>query len=323
MIDSTASHLIVREAGRPVPLDLHALHTEMRTCCATVGLHESWLAEQAVAALEDSLLARPDDAPPLERTEIDRLITRLLLAAGYGDVAAEFCRRRKQAPFLLDASPTEPWDEVRLRNLFARRLPVASEILAALVRETCERLDRLGLTQVTDSLLIDLAVHLLREPGLVTPLPPNSPWLLLPEQVDALCRGTGAHLRRQEVLRLQPISRLLPTVRITLDLERLAATLGNPPLTELEFWPALLKAVRAARRSLEAVRRALPSPARASADIPARVLVVGFPALARSYLGPLSRVATRTLARDIEALIRTETVDHAGFPVIVTPVENG
>ena len=122
MIELSANNHLVSEQGREASLDVDGVRREVRDCCLAVGVQETWLAEQMELALDDFFLSREDrgETGVPARGEIDALVARLLMSAGYRDVAAEYSRRRQiRSRPVADATL---WDAARIRRLRIRRL---------------------------------------------------------------------------------------------------------------------------------------------------------------------------------------------------------
>lgn len=324
MIELSSNHRLVREHGTPVSLDLEAVRSEIRACCAQVGLRDGWLADQITLALEDYFLAGQHEQTSCPtREEIDHLICRLLVATGYAEVAGEFGRRRSVT--LVDAADLAalPCSEARVQELLAKRLPLPAETVVALGTRVLEKLGDLGFARVTDTLVLEIAGQLVREPAAGIIAVESSPWLLPPGFWQGLLVGEPARLCRQEILQPLPVSRLLPAVRLVLELRHLAASAHTLPVTELQFWPRLHRATKAARRVLlltrEQVARSLPC----YASTPSRIIVAGCAGLADAYMGPMTRAQARYLVREVRAVVQKDVGAGLEFPLLVTLQDEG
>ncbi len=326
MIELSASHHLVLEQGRPVTLDVESVRLDVRSCCLAVGVQETWLADQMELALDDFFMARSErggEAALPARGEVDALVARLLLAAGYRDVAAEYSRRRQ-----LQASPvadTAAWDAARVRRLLGQSYALPEAAIARLAQQVVRKLDGLGFRQVSDRLILELAGHLAgtrtpQGPAIPGLLESDSPWLLAAgfwKSADGVA-GSARRLCETGVLRPRPVSRLLPVPGVVLDLERLALEAGGA--TEDDFWPRLRHATLAVRELL-AVMDALLAEREpdASGGVP-RVVVTGFPALAAAWRPILRKADQPPLMREIAVRIRT-ALAQAGVPAAIVHVQ--
>ena len=318
MIELYSSNHLVLEQGHRVSLDITGIRDEVRACCLAVGLSEPWIAEQMEMALEDFFMARAEhgDEVIAARAEIDELVARLLLAAGYRDVAAEYSRRRQVQVF--SVADSAPWDAVRIRRLLDRSHALPEAAIDLLSRQVLIKLELLGLRQVSDRLISELAGHLvgLHAPGgppIPGLLPPDSPWLLAADFWQDTVSGPARRLCEARILLPRPISRLLPTPVIVLDLARLVAVKKDGPLTEIEFWSDLQLVTQAAHQVLQLMDSLLVRVQPDAAEAKPRVLVAGFSALVAAWNQPVRKPQQAALMHDLKTRIRRD-LELAGTP---------
>lgn len=310
MIELYSSNHLVKEKGRRVSLDAAGVCTEIRACCVVAGMQDAWLADQMEMALDDFFMARAErseDDPPA-REEVDALVARLLLAAGYRDVAAEYGRRRHVR--CLAVADSAPWDAARIRRLLGQSHALPEAAIEALAGQVGEKLEALALRQVSDRLITELAGHLVdlhAPPGPAIPglLPPDSPWLLPADFWKNTVSGPARSLCVAGVLQPLAVTRLLPVPFVVLNLARLAESASGGPLTEMVLWSELQTATRAAHQVLAAMSALLVRVQPAAAGAVPRMVVTGFPALA-VLMAPAPRKAQQqALMREIPERIRT------------------
>lgn len=318
MIELYSSHHLITEQGRRVSLDIGGIREDVRACCLAVGLQEPWIAEQMEMALEDFFMARAErgEETAAGRGEIDELVANLLLAAGYRDVAAEYSRRRQVQVF--SVADAAPWDAVRIRRLLAQSHALPEAAIDRLTHQVTEKLELLGLRQISDGLITELAGHLvgLQAPGGPTIpglLPPDSPWLLAADFWKDAVSGPARRLCEAGILQPRPISRLLPVPSVVLDLSRLAEAKNGEPLTEIEFWSDLQLVAQAVHQILQIMDALLVRVQPDTGDAVPRVLVAGFPALAAAWNPPVRKPQQQALMREIPARIRRD-LELAGTP---------
>ncbi len=318
MIELYSSNHLVMEQGRRMSLDIAGIREDVRACCQAVGLAEPWIAEQIEMALDDFFMARAEhgDETVTARGEIDELVARLLLAAGYRDVAAEYSRRRQVQVF--SVADSAPWDAVRIRRLLDQSHALPEAAIALLVHQVMEKLELLGLRQISDRLITELAGHLvsLHAPGGPTIpglLPPDSPWLLAADFWKDAVSGPARRFCEARILQPRPISRLLPTPVIVLDLARLVAVKRDGPLTEIELWSDLQLVTQAAHQILQVMDSLLVRVQPDAAEAVPRVLVAGFSALVAAWNPSLRKPQQPALMHDIKTRIRRD-LELAGTP---------
>ncbi len=326
MIELSANNHLVSEQGREASLDVDGVRREVRDCCLAVGVQETWLAEQMELALDDFFLSREDrgETGVPARGEIDALVARLLMSAGYRDVAAEYSRRRQIR--ILPVADATLWDAARIRRLVGQLCALPESAIVRLTARIGAQIEKLGFREVSDGLITELAAHLaagaMAENGPALPglLPSDSPWLLPADfwkKTEADITGSARRLCADGVLQPRAVSRLLPVPGIVLDLGRmteLATQAGASP--ESLFWPELDRITLAAREILEIMDALLLETAPdVSGGVP-RVVVAGFPALAAAWKPALRKHERQQLMHDTAARIR-QTLARAGTPAVL------
>lgn len=322
MIEIYSRNLLVLENGQRATLAVEELRRDLLTCARTVGVDEPWLADHLVLAVEEFVASRAT-AEPVARRDIDQLAVRLLMQSGYADIADEYARRHHLLPVAVtQADNEEPaaWDSARIAALIRRHFPLAG----AGEQQTCSRvaakLALLGFRQVTDRLVTELAALVLREsvdenrrqgPGLGA-----SPWLVSPEECLTIVQGLEPDARRQEGYGLRPVSRLLPSVHVTLHLNRLGALFDGPP-TEMALWPEVRRLATGGRQAVLAMQERVVPWLPTDGQLPARLSIGGADALVDNLCGPMSRAKARRTAREIVDTVRQEAVAGLAFPVLV------
>jgi hypothetical protein len=310
MIKVYSGHLLIREGSGRRTFSSEELRRQLWECCQAVGFPQDWLADHISLLIEDYLLDQrlPGGELP-SRAEVDRLVARVLVDAGYADVAAEYCRRQRLGPNAWSASHS-PWSAERVQRLLATTVPVTAEELSRLVLLTIQALGSLGFARVTDELVRELGVHLLAQgsdsSAAVTATKPASPWLLTSKQCESLLTPAAADLLRDSVVRLCPVSRLLPVLRLRVDLSRLGTRTASPPLTELAFLPALYHACQAVRDSLTALRNGIRDCEPITCLTPAQVTVAGLWHLVHDQFQCPAGARAAGLAREISGIVLTE-----------------
>jgi hypothetical protein len=104
---------------------------------------------------------------------------------------------------------------------------------------------------------------------------------------------------------------------VILDLARVATRLGDPPVLELAWWPALDRLARLLPAALCAMQRAVRRQGIPAADATAAVWLTGFAGLTRNALAPLSRPDARRLAAEVPAAVQRRVAGAVTFPVRV------
>ncbi len=323
MIQLHSRHrLVAADDGTVRSFDGEALRHDLRCAFRACGITDDWAADHIACVIEEHLSSRPAaDLPPLPERDLHAMVLALLPAAGFADVGQAYQARLPAAAVPPDPDPFREWDRARIATELAGVLPLAEEECARIASQTESALRALGLDRVRSELIRSLANHFLHQTGASgAPQPsPESPWCLRPEGWPVAGVAGAEALVRAGALRPLPVSRFLPRLRLELDLRRLAAACGTPPLPEIVFLPALARALDCAVRLLalagEAVRGILKPDASAP---PAHVLVRGLEETVDHAILPQSARARKALCREIRATIEAKFPERADGSLLLT-----
>ena len=315
---STTCLLVEDDAGRCQPLDLQQLRRDLELSFEDAGVRDRYVPETVIQIVEDHLTLpdHPGHKPRQSATRVDTLIADILTNVGYGDVAACYCRRRETPRGERQAEASESWGNARIRAVLAKSMPLADHELTQVCRQVGNKLHALGFTQVSDDLIRSLGAHILQG-NERNPDDTGDRTLLSP---DACCEKLSAEACRymsQGILRVQPVSSLLPVLRLELDLPALGRDLDADPLTELALFPPLRQCVGTARDALTRLRRSIHRQRPEAAVYPARLYITGIDAFFDRHFVPMGSSARRQLVREILALVRGETAERVDFPLVI------
>ncbi len=307
MIKPAAGNLLLRDGDGLRSFHARDLHDRIARCCRDTGMRDPWVAGHIVAFIEDYLqyLQQNGDALP-STTELDRMVAQVLVDAGYPEVAAEFVQDSGLAPFLGGDTPRGPWDRARIEQVLRRNLPLHPPALQRLTELTADRLERLGIEAVADSLIVQVARHIAPSVAAAItgrPAPEEgSPWLLRPDRWKDELPPAAAPFVHCGALEIKPVSRLLPAPRLRLDLERLGRLVQTDPLTQLAFYPLLMKCCRAATLVTQRIQVRIAGVDATGLSLPAALEVRRLGALLQERFTALSkggRVRTAAEIRDV------------------------
>ncbi len=248
MIQLHPRRILLRNSeGERESVDLGDIEGALDRSLAVCGVRGSWLADHILVALRDyaSVADGSDEKSGWDQRSLQRILARMLIDAGYADVAAVFsdeCRLRDES---VEVEPRDGWDQRRIEALLRRELKAIEHLTPKLGELVAEKLHGLGLSRVADSLIVELARHLLSEWGECERRQesalsaPKGDWLLAPGFWQTFLPASTAALVEDEILDIRPLSELLPVVRLRLFLSRLVAGIEERPLTELRLQPLL------------------------------------------------------------------------------------
>ncbi|MFO7821918.1 MAG: hypothetical protein R6V56_07705, partial [Lentisphaeria bacterium] len=301
------------ETGKQLPFDLEKLRQDLESAFQTSGIKETWMADHILLTLcEESNIHVPpaDDAEGIEnQNSIDYIISRMLVDAGYPDVAHTFAKQR-QLPIPDAAADALPWSPERIENVLRAKLTLSENARQRLVPHIVKKLELLGFRQVADNLICELGEHILSAYAQAERQKHDSStgWLVGPSYWETCLSAEAAHFIETGVLAIRPGSDLFPSPRATLNLARLAHTVANECLTELAFFP---KAQQACKNAAEAIQQLLQEAATTqTAPPPAHLAVTGVTEAVDNFVTASSKVRRKRLREELQTAIRAILQDY-------------
>ncbi len=316
-----ASHhaLVVDRDGRKHSFDFDAVLLDLVRCFQACGVRDSWPADNIALIVEEHMEQRRQAGePPVKEADLDTLVSSVLTASGFSDVAAEYGKLRQLEQSVV-SPPVTPWDSARLARLISRSLPLSGHACIDATARVRAALDVLGLDGASDELIRQLAIHLL--PVSCAPDPVEKaqpPWSMNPDTWRFELSPTLRRLLHSGSVKLFPVSQALPRVRAELNLVCVAEAIGDSPLTELVLLPGLRSTVKSLRELLRAVRSDVVERWPHAAHHPAHLIVRGLGVVLHQYVLPLRASDSRELVEEIHALFRREFAADIGFEQLVT-----
>lgn len=318
MIKRSARALLIQTSGGEcVSFSRQILCEEVAAAFRQVGCREDWMAATIADTVEDYVQLHAESEPkqPLRTGDLTRLVLRILAETGLDDVADCYRRRQEQSEPPEDGCGTD-WDPDRVAQVLETVTEPATLDATAATVVTCLR--HLGFSRVSDSLILELARH--AAPGAAQAgTPPRTaaePGVLFHTEQQMLRGGADAiRWSKDDIVHFLPVRSLLPTVRASLNMDRLCSASGHP-LTELIFLPRLRRLVRDLRSAVCTIRndviRAVPH-ARA---YPARVTVVRLDEAVEAGMDGAGAAAVR-VAAEARSILERELTGDAEHPLVV------
>ena len=321
MIKLNSRHCLVSAGDGTVrTLDLEAVRSDLLQSFRVCGIDAAWVADHIALVIEEHLASSADPAAePLPERDLQAMVGTMLAACGYDDVARAYRQGLPEGLETAAADPFRPWDQARIEADLAHVLPLDLEERRALAAITAKALTAMGLLHVRSALIGELGCHVMQRAMVVdSTSAPDSLWLLAPTHWPLDTVPGAERLVADGVLGLLPVSRLLPRVRLEVDLRRLAATVGTLPLPELVYLPALARVAGCVAALIRAARQALPAgPPRARSPA-AHVVVRGLDEVLHDALLPQSARAAKALRQEVRAVLESRLPGAAGEPVLLT-----
>lgn len=317
----SGSCFLLDRRGRQRSFSFEDLRGELCSCFQACGVHDAWAEEHIAFVIEEQLARlRREGHNTFAEDELRTLVFSVLCDSGYGDVAAVYRRAYgvPSAPAASDALTA--WDDDRIASGLPRSLPLAEADRDILVTRVRDALTSLGLTTVSDEFIRQLGIHFVRsvEAGESARAGGDSSWLFEPEHWRRSAPADLEALATAGVIGFHPVSRLLPRVRLDLDLTRLARTTGTVPLLEIAFLQSLRHTCRQLLELFNGIRSEIVREVPHAAHHPSHLAVLGMARLIVDCTLPMRASAARAFTDEIVAVIRSEVEADAGFELLVT-----
>ena len=245
-----------REGQRYI-LDLDTLHEQIVEALDCEAVPDRWLADHGVMAVQEYYEnLTPDERAAVTREKIDVLVAKMLVDAGYPDVAWRFAEQSDIHCSAVSASPQLAWDIERVHEVLRDGLNLAPSAAGELAERVYQRLQGLGFALVSDTLIQETGRHVLQnaarrwrsESRQGDWLMPAGYWqMFFPEKVATLVdRG---------ILVIHPFDALFPLTWLTFDVAQLARERSRGAvLTELRFLPALREGCMAVAEAIDKLK---------------------------------------------------------------------
>lgn len=314
--------LVIDGAGRSQTLDFDSLRDELTACFAERGIAEAWLAEHVACIVEEQVRERHrQTAGVLERRDIDEMVLAALRSVGFADVAELYAAGRGLAPALPQPGGNlSPCSEERLRDLLERNLLLSPGQAGDLLPRLARTVERLGIAQMTDALLRELALHLLAQPREAPePATAERAVRLFPDEYwQTRFTGEAGTLLACGILRIHPVSAALPRARVDFDLARFGTRLGRPPLLEMQLLANLPAAARILRAVLADLRTEICACRPAATAHPTQIILRGAEPLLAEQLEPLSARDAHQFLTDVRACLERDIIRPSEFDILLS-----
>lgn len=303
---------IADENGSPVELDIGGLERQIAEAFRRQGVQDVWMAEELSLMLVEKL--NGSDATLLSRREVDALVTSMLTASGYADVAREYQATRGQEPFEEERREMKPWRSV-LESTLRRTLPVTETQLSRVVARCGCVLETAGLKLVTEKFLTSLAVHLLVNNSMggqeERSFKEGRNW-------QECLGGVSRRKLEQGILRPLPVSQIFPRARLAVKMSAIGDEQTGNWVSVFSVCHVLNELAPCMMEMLKAWRGELSEKHPMQADSPSHILFSDF----TDYLGRepnMWRRRDRQEIRDtVEKLMEETVISKVDFPVVLS-----
>lgn len=324
---TAGNNQLEQAAGRAQLEELQRLRKQLETCFSNAGIREDWLLDHLLMAVAERVFEDSSETSLSVATkerddtadELGKIVTKLLVDAGYPDVAARFSHLRGLTTEKLLSSRHHPWDETRLFDLISKRLPLTDQAARTLARRLTVQLQELGFRNISDNLVYELAEHNLDELAQKERRKVSqeaADWLVTPGFWEAFFPSEIARLTRTGILRIQPVSQLFPVPRVTLQCDNLVEEFIEKPVTELSLLPALREVCHNIAEVVDILISQTGSD-RKENDVQAYLVVQGLQNTVRKTLQPSSKKSGRQPIAELTEVIRKTLAENCPHELVV------
>ena len=303
---------VLGEGGQRQSYDFAGLCADLRAAFEQNGVRDSWLVDQFTLTVEERLRGQS----PMTEGEIDTLLSSVLTASGYGDVASTFTKLRGRNPLSALEAELHPWNEERLNAVLRLHLPLSPMQLDMLSSRCAETLTELRFHDVSDTFIRELGIHLLHggavaEPSSKTTEQPKNEWL-------ALCDEKTRDMVERHVLSVYPIAPLFPRARIAFDLQAYSMGMPSEWKSELALCSKLPEAAACGLSLLTAIRCTIMAGQTDFRDCPSHVVIPRYQAFLENFEAEATLRGRRGFDKRLRKALTANFVGRTDFEVMVS-----
>ncbi|MBR6058262.1 MAG: hypothetical protein IKP58_08865 [Victivallales bacterium] len=304
---------VLGEGGQRESYDFAGLCADLRKAFERNGVRDAWLVDQFTLTVEERLRGES----PMTESEIDGLLSSVLTATGYGDVAATFTEIRGEKPLDVLRAELHPWDETRIRDILRRQLPLSPRQQETLTERCSEVLEKLCFTAVSDTFVRELAIHLLYSDS-TEKAERASKKTEAKHDWAALCdEKTRSYLERR-VLVAYPVAPLFPRPRIAFNLTEYCRDSEEDWRSELALCAKLPDAAHCALRLLTVMRNDILTAHPDFTDCPGHVVIPHFQEFVDNFADGVPLRQRRGFGKRLRKALAANLAGHTDFEVMVS-----
>lgn len=232
--------MLVLNSGELIPFEPEKLQGSIARSFIASGIRDSYLAEDIALAVEFALVNSPNPDKIFAISELNATVVRILEASGYPETA----QHHKRHNACVEISSAN--DPAIVEKLLQRHLALYGHALADITGKVVDAAARLGITLASPTLYVELGryfqtANLVPEETSPLKIPRHNrkaPWLV---ELDALSNTLSkqtSELVEKNIIGINGISSLFPSLRLELRFLKLAAHLQfEPVITEMMLLP--------------------------------------------------------------------------------------
>lgn len=315
--------------GQQCSFDLRKLNDDLREAFRQHGVVDQWLMDQFALTMEEKLRNETASATPLSEVEIDTLMTSVLTASGYADVANSFTELRGGNPMRRFISELAPWDDARLKNVIAKRLPLTPRQAQRLIPQCHQAIQQLGINVVSDNFIVELAIHLahvneLPRPtaveGLVVEGASETTKTKTVREPSDFLREADDYTRRlleEQVITPYPVAPLFPRAQLSLSLEKYCTLFTGGWPSELAISARFGQAADVILSLLGGLKQDISDVYPGFSDAPAYVILSDYGHFIDYYFGGASKVERVAFDQGVKRILISRLVKRSAFELLL------
>ncbi|MBQ7176600.1 MAG: hypothetical protein IJS08_04225 [Victivallales bacterium] len=303
---------IADENGSPAELDIGGLERQIAEAFRKLGFQDVWMAEDLSLMLVERI--NGSDANLLNRNDVDALVSSMLTASGYADVAREYQAARGHAPFDEERREMKPWKNA-LDGILRKALPITETQLAKVSARCAKLLELEGMELASEKFLVSLAIHLLvnNSEGNAAERAPES------KKTWQKCLSELSRQKlEQGILRPLPVSQIFPRARLAVKMSAIGDGQTDNWVSVFSVCHLLQELAPCMLEILTVWRRELAEKYPLQADSPSHVFFNDF----TDYLGRepnMWRKRDRQEIREtVEGAMEELVMNKADFPIALS-----
>ncbi len=235
-----SSIMLILNSGELIPFEPEKLQSSIARSFIASGIRDSYLAEDIALAVEFALVNNDNPDKIFAISELNTTVVRILEASGYPETA-QFHKRHNAC---IEISTSSDRDTVE--KLLQRHLGLYGHHLAEITTKVIDAAERLGIAIAAPALYVELGRHFQTVGATLPELPAlkiprhnrKAPWLVAPEKLLESLSLPTRELIEKNIITINGVSSLFPSLRLELRFLKLAAQLQlEPVITEMMLLP--------------------------------------------------------------------------------------
>ena len=313
---SSSAIMVMANDGTKRRFEPEELQSRLILSCLDSGIKDYWLAEDLTNAVENALLFQSNSGVVFSESEINSFLIKILEDAGYPNIAENFRGKNK----IISENIALSYNTVK--KLFKTQLGISGDNLTNLSEKVLNACDSIGASSASPSLLLELARHY-KKFNIPVPKFKNhnhhsltqTPWILPFPEILKLLTPDTCELVKSGLIEFSGVSRLFPSIKISLKLQVLADHYNlEPIITELILFPCFDIVIEGINEIIKRINRhfALNEDIKIDKNLPVYLRFSDIYIFSKKYLG-VQMPSGEKFCKDIAIMM----ADSLKYPVLI------